>query len=70
MGDDLLRAQGHARGLFGGERESLVEAVGVEGLGSSENGSKSLEGGADDVVLWLLRREGGTGGLGYGSEHP
>ena len=29
-----------------------------------------LEGGADDVVLRLLRGERGTGGLGVEAEHP
>ncbi len=70
VGDDLLGAEGDAGGLFGGEGEGFVVAVGVERLGAAEDGGHGLDGGAGDVVLGLLGGEGGAGGLGVEAEHP
>ena len=70
VGDDLLGAEGDAGGLFGGEGEGFVVAVGVERLGAAEDGGHGLDGGADDVDFGLLGGEGGAGGLGVEAEHP
>ena len=69
-GDDLLGAQGDARGLLGGQGERFVVGVGVERLGAAQDGGHGLDGGADDVVFRLLGGEGGAGGLGVEAQHP
>ena len=70
VGDDLLRAQSDARGLFGGQGERFVEGVGVQRLRSAEHRRQRLQRGADDVVLGLLRGEGRSGGLRVEAQHP
>ena len=41
----------------------------MQGLGSAQNGCQRLDGGANDVVVGLLRRQGAPGCLGMESEH-
>jgi hypothetical protein len=63
-GDDLLGAQGDARGFFGGQGECFVVGVGVQRLRSAEDGGQCLQGDARDVVHRLLRGQRDAGGLG------
>ena len=63
VGDDLLRAQGDERGVFGGESERFVERIGVQRLAAAENGGESLDRHADDIIFRLLGGERRTGGL-------
>ncbi len=62
--DHLLRAQGDLGGLLAGQRERLVEGVGVQRVGAAEHGRERLDAGADDVVVGLLGGERDAGGLG------
>ena len=61
--DHLLGAQGDLGGLLAGQRQGLVEGVGVQAVGAAEDGGERLDGGADDVVVGLLRGERDPGGL-------
>ena len=63
VGEDLLRAQGDQRGVFGGKGEGFVHGIGVERLAAAEGGGEGLDGDADDIVFGLLSGEGGAGGL-------
>ena len=55
--DDLLRSQGEQRGLLGREREGLVPAHGVHGLGAREDDRQRLHRCPDDVVQRLDARQ-------------
>ena len=66
----LLRAQADARGLFGGQGERFVVAVGVQRLRAAEHRGHGLDRGADDVVLRLLRGQGRACGLRVEAQHP
>ena len=66
----LLGAQREGHGLLGGERVGLVERVGVQRLRAAQHRGQRLEGGADHVVVRLLRGEGDPGGLRVGAELP
>src|SRR5207237_19793 len=55
--DDLLRSQGDPDRLLGRQPERFVVGVRVERLSAAEDRGERLDRGADDVVLWLLRRE-------------
>src|SRR3990172_3580872 len=63
VGEDLLRAQRDAHRLLVRHLVGLVVGVRVEGLRPAEDPGERLEGGADDVHLGLLLREGHAGGL-------
>src|SRR5215208_5327077 len=66
----LLRPDGDAHRFFCRQRERLVERVGVQALGAAEDGRQSLEGGAGDVVVRLLRGQGDACGLGVEAHPP
>ncbi len=59
----LLRTQRDLRGLLGGQREGLVQRVGVQRVGPAEHGREGLDGRTDDVVVRLLRGQRDTRGL-------
>src|SRR5207245_5085853 len=63
MREDLLGAESDQGGVFGGQCESFVERICVQGLAAAKNGSESLNRDPDDVVLRLLRSEGRAGSL-------
>ena len=63
VGDDLLRAQRDQRGVFGGQRESFVERIGVQRLAAAEHRGQRLNRYAHDIVFGLLRGERRAGGL-------
>src|SRR5262249_51577771 len=69
IADDLLRAQGNARGFFRGQAKGFVVAVGVKRLRATQYGGQRLQSGADNVVLRLLRGERGAGGLRVETQH-
>ena len=52
-----MGAQGDGDGFFGGERQRFVHRIRVERLTPAEDGGERLDGSANDVILWLLRRE-------------
>jgi hypothetical protein len=62
--EHLLGAQGDLGGLLAGQRQRLVEGVGVQGVGPAEHGGQRLHGRTDDVVVRLLGGQRDTGGLG------
>ncbi len=70
VGNYLLRAQGDAGCLLGGQGQSFVVRIGVQRLRSAEDSRHRLNRGADDVVFRLLRGESRAGGLGVEAEHP
>src|SRR6267143_5152708 len=69
VGEDLLRAQGDQRSVFGGQCEGFVQRIGVQGLAAAENGGERLNREAHDVVFRLLCGERGTGGLCVKAQH-
>ena len=62
--EDLLGAQRDARGALGGQRQRLVEAVGVQRLGAAAHRGEALQRHAHDVVLRLLGGQRHAAGLG------
>ncbi len=70
VSDDLLGAQSDGGGEFGGERPGFVERIGVERLRATENGSQSLNGGANDVVHGLLGGERAARSLRVETQGP
>ena len=64
FGDDLLGAKRQAHRMFGGQRQCLVEGVGVQALGTSEHAGQGFDGHAHQVHLGLLGGERDPGGLG------
>ena len=70
MRDDLLRAQGDALGLLGGDRQRLVVAGEGERLDAAEHRGEGLKRRPHDVVLGLLGGEGGAAGLHVGAKQP
>ena len=70
VGDHLLRPQRQRRRLLGRQRQRLVERVGVQRVGAAEHRRQRLQGGADDVVVRLLRRQRDAGGLGVEAQLP
>jgi hypothetical protein len=62
--DHLLGAQRDLGGLGAGQREHLVEGVGVQRLGAAEDGGQRLDRRPDDVVVRLLGGQRDAGGLG------
>ena len=60
----LLGAQGDLGRLVGGQRQRLVQRVGVQRVGAAEHRGQRLDRGADDVVDRLLRGQRDPGGLG------
>ena len=67
LGDDLLRAQSQAGRVLGGERQRLVEGIGVQALGPAQHPGQRLERHPDQVDLGLLRGEGHARRSGCGS---
>ena len=63
VGEDLLRAQRDLRRALGGQRQRLVEAVGVQRLGAAADGGEALQRDAHDVVLRLLGGQRHAAGL-------
>ncbi len=59
----LLRAQRDLRGLLAGQREGLVQGVGVQGVRPAEDRGQRLHRRTDDVVVRLLGGQRDTGGL-------
>ena len=70
VGEDLLRSQRERRGKFGRQRPGFVERIGVQGLRAAHHRGKRLQGGADDVVVRLLRGERAAGGLRVEAQRP
>src|ERR1022692_429770 len=66
--DHLLGAQRDLRGLLAGQREYLVQRVGVQRVRAAEHRRERLDSGPDHVVVWLLRSEGYPGCLGVESQ--
>ena len=62
-GDDLLRSERNARGLFRRQRQRLVASVAVQRLRSAEHRRQRLNGDAHDVVVGLLSGERAAGRL-------
>ena len=60
----LLGAQRDLGGLLAGQRQRLVQGVGVQRVGAAEHRGQRLHGGAHHVVVRLLRGERDAGGLG------
>ena len=56
VGEDLLRAQRDPRGALAGQRERLVEAVGVQRLRAAADRGEALQRHAHDVVLAAAAR--------------
>ena len=54
IGDDLLSAQRQARRLLARQGKCLVEGVGVQRLGASQNRAQALQSDAHHVDLGLL----------------
>ncbi len=54
---------------LGGQREGLVEGVGVERLGAAVGGGHRLDAGAHDVVVDVLGGQRPAGGLAVGAQH-
>src|SRR5688572_2091031 len=67
---DLLRAQRQPRGLLGGQRQRLVERVGMKRLRPAEHGGQRLHGRPHHVVRRLLRRERHARRLGVEAQLP
>src|SRR5215210_2014740 len=65
---DLLGTEGDAGATLRRKREGLVEGVGVQALGPAEDRGERLDRGAHHVVLGLLGRQRGAGGLGVEPE--
>ena len=63
-----LGVAGDARGEVGGERDGLVESVGMQALGVPKGGGHAFDDGARDVVVGVLFLEAPAGGLGMGAE--
>src|SRR5205807_457584 len=57
VGQNLLRTKCDLYGLLAGKCERLVHRIRVQRLRAAEHRRHCLEGGADDVVLRLLRGE-------------
>ena len=70
VSENLLRAQRNASGQFRWQRQRFVITIGMQRLRSPQYGSHCLHRGTNDVVLRLLRGQGGTGGLRMKSQHP
>ena len=68
--DDLLRAQRERGGELGGQRPSLVERIRVQRLRAAQHRRERLQGGADDIVVRLLRGERAAGGLRVETQSP
>ena len=66
---DQLGITRDAAGEFGGERNGLVEAVGMEALRAAQGRGQGLDGGADDVVVRVLLGERDARGLAMGAQH-
>ena len=69
VGDDLLGAQRDLGGALGGQRERLVEAVGVQRLRAAADGGEALQRDAHDVVLRLLGGQRHAAGLRVEAQH-
>ena len=69
-GDDLLRPQREGCRFRGGQRQRLVERVGVERVGAAEDGRERLQRRAHDVVVRLLRGQRHAGRLGVEPQLP
>ena len=54
LGEDELSVAGDPSREIGRERDCLVEAVGMERLGSAEHRSKRLDRGSDDIIVRVL----------------
>src|ERR687885_249009 len=63
-GGYLLGPDSYADGLLRGQRQGLIQRVGVQALGPAEDGRERLEGRPRHVVVRLLGREGDACGLG------
>ena len=63
---DLLGAHRDLDGALGGNLEGFVLGVGVQRLGSAEDGGEGLDGRARDVVVGLLRGQAHARGLASG----
>ena len=70
VADDLLGAQRDLGRALGGQRQRLVKAVGVQGLGAAAHGGEPLQRDAHDVVLRLLRGQRHAAGLGVEAQPP
>ena len=57
VGQHLLGAQGDGDGFFRRQRPCLIEGVRVQRLGSAQHRSQRLEGGANNIIVRLLRRK-------------
>ena len=55
---------------LGGQRERLVQGVGVQRLGAAQHRRERLDRRAHDVVDRLLGGQRAAGGLGVEAQHP
>src|ERR671920_327144 len=69
QGGYLLGPDGDPDGLLRREGEGLVQGVCVQALRTAQDGGERLEGGAGDVVVRLLGRQGDARSLGV-EAHP
>ncbi len=66
--DVYLGIAGDARREVGGQRDGLVEGVGVQTLGMAQGGAHSLDAGTADIVEGVLLGERPAGGLRVGAQ--
>jgi hypothetical protein len=67
--DDQLRVARDAGAELGGQRDGLVEAVGVQALRAAEHRRHGLDGGAHDVVVRVLLGQAPAAGLAVRAQH-
>ena len=70
VGQHLLRAQGQRDGMFRGQRQRLVHAVGVQRLAAAQHRGQRLVGHANQVHLGLLVLQRAAGRLGVEPQLP
>mmetsp|Transcript_24465 Transcript_24465/g.37942 ORF Transcript_24465/g.37942 Transcript_24465/m.37942 type:complete len:416 (-) Transcript_24465:782-2029(-) len=66
--DNELSVSGNASRELSGQSNSLVEGVGVQGLGSTEDGGHGLDSSSHDVVVGILLGQRPSGSLAMSSQ--
>ena len=69
LAQDELGVAGNARRRLGGQRERLVERVGVQRLRAAKGGGEGLDRGAHDVVVRVLAGKAHPRRLAMGAQH-